>query len=102
MSPGSYKVYESVDVFDDYVAITTHIEHWTGDRATADRTVDAIRGFVKSLSRFPHRGTCREDLLPGLRVVPFGKRTAIAFTVVRPMGKSIFCAYFTVARTTRL
>lgn len=87
MIPGSYDVYESADVFDDYVAIATHIERWTEDRAAADRTVDAIRGFVKALSVFPHRGTCREDLLPGLRVVPFGKRTAIAFTVDEAEGR---------------
>jgi toxin ParE1/3/4 len=29
----------------------------------------------------PHRGTQRDDLRPGLRIVPFKKRTAIAFEI---------------------
>jgi toxin ParE1/3/4 len=29
----------------------------------------------------PHRGTQRDDLWPGLRIVPFKKRTAIAFEI---------------------
>jgi plasmid stabilization system protein ParE len=47
----------------------------------ADRTVDAIRAFIKSLNSLPHRGTRRDDLRPGPRIVPFGKRTVVAFEV---------------------
>ena len=81
MTDKTYRVEEKPDVLFDYIAITEHIERWTGDRAAADRTVDAIRDFVKSLKSVPHRGTRRDDLLPGLRIVPFGKRTAIAITI---------------------
>ena len=77
----SYLVEEKPDVFSDYLAIAEHIERWTGDRAMADRTVDAIRDFIKSLSTVPHRGTKRDDLRPGLRIVPFKKRTTIAIEI---------------------
>jgi len=76
-----YRVEEKPDVFYDYIAIATHIERWTGDRSLGDRTVDAIRTFIKNLQSTPHRGTKRDDLLAGLRIVPFGKRTAIAIEI---------------------
>jgi toxin ParE1/3/4 len=71
-----YRVEEKPDVFFDYLAIAVHIERWTGDR-----TVDTIRDFVKSLNTVPHRGTKRDDLRPGLRIVSFKKRTAIAIEI---------------------
>lgn len=76
-----YRVEEKPDVFLDYIAIAEHVERWTEDRALADRTVDAIRAFIKSLREIPHRGTKRDDLRPGLRIVPFKKRSAIAIEI---------------------
>ncbi len=81
MIEGAYRVEEKPDVLLDYIAITEHIERWTADRDLADRTVDAIRNFIKGFPERPHRGTKRDDLRPGLRIVPFKKRTAIAFEV---------------------
>jgi plasmid stabilization system protein ParE len=76
-----YRVVEKLDVLADYQAIAAHIERWTEDRAQADRTIDAIRSFIKGLADVPHHGTRRDDLRAGLRIVPFGKRTAIAFEI---------------------
>ena len=76
-----YRVEEKPDVFLDYVAIAEHVERWTEDRALADRTVDAIRAFITSLKEIPHRGTKRDDLRPGLRIVTFKRRTAIAIEI---------------------
>ena len=76
-----YRVEEKPEVLRDYIAIARRVETWTSDRALADRTVDAIRGYVKGLSETPHRGTRRDDLRPGPRVVPFKKPTAIALEV---------------------
>lgn len=81
MTDRGYRVEEKPDVFLDYIAITEHIERWTGDRNLADSTVDAIRTYVKGFSERPHRGTKRDDLRPSLRIVPFKKRTVIAFEV---------------------
>ena len=81
MTEGVYRVEEKPDVLLDYIAITEHVERWTGDQALADRTVDAIRAYIKGFYERPHRGTKRDDLRKGLRIVPFKKRTAIAFEV---------------------
>ena len=81
MSRRIYRVVEKPDVLFDYIAIAKHIERWTDDRALADRTVDAIRTFIKSLKAVPHRGAKRDDLRPSLRIVPFKKRTAIAIEI---------------------
>lgn len=76
-----YRVEEKPDVFLDYIAITEHIERWTQDRDLADGTVDAIRLYIKGFHERPYRGTKRDDLRQGLRIVPFKKRTAIAFEI---------------------
>ncbi|MEM9440561.1 MAG: type II toxin-antitoxin system RelE/ParE family toxin [Pseudomonadota bacterium] len=76
-----YRVEEKPDVLLDYITITEHIERWTEDRDLADRTIDAIQNFVKGIPERPHRGTKSDDLRPGRRIVPFKKRTAIAFEV---------------------
>jgi len=81
MSDRGYRVEEKPDVLLDYIAIIEHIERWTGDRDLADRTVDTIRTYIRGFPERPHRGTKRDDLRPGLRIVPFKKRTAIAFEV---------------------
>jgi len=49
--------------------------------ATASRYVHAIIDYCESLSAFPLRGTSRADLRPGLRIVNYKKRVAIAFQV---------------------
>lgn len=81
MIDSGYRVEEKPDVLLDYIAIAEHIERWTADRDLADRTVDAIRTCIKSFHERPHRGTRRDDLRTGLRIIPFKKRTAIAFEV---------------------
>lgn len=43
--------------------------------------VDAIQAHCEGLAVFPHRGTLRDDLRPGLRITHFRKRVAIAITV---------------------
>ncbi|WP_415153682.1 type II toxin-antitoxin system RelE/ParE family toxin [Propionicimonas sp.] len=43
--------------------------------------MEAIRVHCEGLAVFPHRGTLREDLRPGLRVTHFRKRVAIAIVV---------------------
>lgn len=47
----------------------------------AARYVDAIVAYCESLVTFPKRGRRRDDLLLGLRVTHYRKRTVIAFDV---------------------
>ena len=49
--------------------------------ATAERYTDAIVSLCEGLSEFPHRGTPRDDIRPGLRVTNYKGRTVIAFAV---------------------
>ena len=40
-----------------------------------------IRDYCVGFGQFPHRGTARDDLRPGLRLIGFERRVTIAFTV---------------------
>ena len=48
---------------------------------TAKRYTDAIVSCCENLSTFPHRGTPRDDIRPGLRTTNYKGRTVIAFDV---------------------
>ncbi|MDP2025339.1 type II toxin-antitoxin system RelE/ParE family toxin [Sulfuriferula sp.] len=37
--------------------------------------------YCESLCNFPHRGTMRDDVRPGLRITNYKKRVVIAFDV---------------------
>jgi toxin ParE1/3/4 len=52
-----------------------------GAPMTAERYVDSIVDFCMTLQTFPARGVARDDLLPGLRVTHFRKRSIIAYTL---------------------
>lgn len=45
------------------------------------RYTEAIVSYCESLCIFPHRGTTRDDVRPGLRVTHYKKRAVIAFYV---------------------
>ena len=49
--------------------------------ATAQRYTDAIVSCCEGLAIFPHRGTPRDDIRPGVRITNHKGRTVIAFTV---------------------
>lgn len=43
--------------------------------------VSAVLDFCEHLDTFPLRGTPRDDLLPGLRLITYKRRTVIAYKV---------------------
>lgn len=52
------------------------------ERAGDDRAlayVERIEAFCRGFADFPVRGTARDDLLPGLRIIGFERRFTIAF-----------------------
>jgi len=58
--------------------------HYIADAAsseTAQRYTNAIVTYCQSLQYFPHRGRCRDDIRPGLRITNYKKRAVIAFDV---------------------
>ena len=54
-------------------------EHSSPARATA--FVDRIRDYCLGFATFPERGTLRDDLGPGVRLVGFRRRVSITFAV---------------------
>jgi len=59
----------------------------------ASRLTDAIEAFCEGLAVFPERGLLRDDLRPGLRLVPFRKRVIIAIRV-EPNQVSIIGVFY--------
>lgn len=47
----------------------------------AERYISAIVTYCEGLQTFPHRGTRRDDVRPGLRITNYKKRAVIAFDV---------------------
>lgn len=56
------------------------------DTATADGYLDRIEERIAKLSRFPNRGTPRDDLIAGLRTLTFERRLVIAYM---PDGETV-------------
>lgn len=57
---------------------------YIAERAGAVRAlayVERIEQWCRDFSTFPKRGTKRDDLRPGLRIIGFERRIAIAFHV---------------------
>ena len=48
----------------------------------AQRYLDAVVTYCEGLDSFPHRGTRRDDIRPGLRITNFKGRCVIAFAVM--------------------
>ena len=59
----------------DYIA-----EHGSPERGLA--YVERIETACRGLATFPERGTRRDDIRPGLRVIGLGRRATIAFHVL--------------------
>ena len=58
---------------------------WIADRADPDTAyayTAKIEAHAERLAHFPHRGTPRDDLVPGLRTVPYRRRVTIAYRVL--------------------
>lgn len=49
--------------------------------AVADAYIDRIEAACLALEQFPMRGTLREDIGPGLRILGFERRVSILFRV---------------------
>lgn len=47
----------------------------------AERYTNAIVTYCEGLRTFPHRGPCRDDIRPGLRITNYKGRAVIAFDV---------------------
>ncbi len=65
----------------DLVHIHGYVEKHSGSTVTADRYIERIAGFLSSFEVFPERGTVRDDVRSGLRIIGFERTISIAFVV---------------------
>lgn len=76
----AFEVVFSPEARDDLLNLYAFI----ADASGAGRAIDylsRIEAYCRGFSQFPSRGTLRDDLHPGLRVVGFERRVTIAFHV---------------------
>jgi toxin ParE1/3/4 len=74
------KVVFTPEARDDLLELYDFIaEHGSPDRALA--YIERIERACKTLQTLPNRGTLREDIRPGLRVMGFERRALIAFRI---------------------
>lgn len=76
----SYRVVFSPEAEEQLAALYGHIAEAASPDIAA-RYTEAIVSYCESLHTFPHRGTMRDDVRPGLRITHYKKRAVIAFDV---------------------
>lgn len=70
------------DARDDLDSLYDWIVDNQGSTTIADRYLARLDQFIQNLIIFPQRGTRRDDLSPGLRIIGFERRVAIVFKLV--------------------
>lgn len=76
---------------DDYIADASSPD-------VAARFVDRLVAFCSSLAIFPERGSRRDDLRPGIRVIHFHRRTTVAFAVDPDARSVVILAIYQAGR----
>jgi len=64
----------------DLDAIARWIVEHAGPEA-AERRLAEIEAVIASLRDTPHKGSTRDEIAPGLRAIPAGRRAVVAFVV---------------------
>ena len=76
----AYRVIFTPEATTQLIALYQYIAN-QGSPVTAERYTTAIADCCNDLCTFPHRGTSRDDLSPGLRITNYKKRAVIAYSV---------------------
>lgn len=87
-----YRVIFSPEAEEQLVALYRYIAAAASPDIAA-RYTEAIVTYCESLQTFPHRGTRRDDIRPGLRITNYKKRAVIAFDVDAEMVSIIGIFY---------
>lgn len=75
-----YKVIFTPEAQEQLIALYRYVAS-AASPGIAERYTNSIIAYCESLNSFPQRGTCRDDVRPGLRITNFKKRAVIAFAV---------------------
>lgn len=76
-----YHVRLSDEAETDLAGIYRLLRIRSASTVTARAYVARIRAFIVDFDTFPERGTLRDHVRPGLRVVGFERRVSVAFVV---------------------
>jgi plasmid stabilization system protein ParE len=76
----SYRIRFHPAVTDDLDAITRWLIDYAGPQS-ATRRLDEIEATIASLADLPHKGSRRDEIAPGPRAIPAGRKAVVAFTV---------------------
>lgn len=76
----SYRIRLHPAVAGNLDAIARWIVEHAGPDA-AERRLAEIEATLASLHDTPHKGSIRDEIAPGLRAIPAGRRAVVAFTV---------------------
>lgn len=74
----THRVVFTPEARDDLCALYAFIADRAGE-ARALAYITRIRDYCDGFATFPMRGTARDDLLPGLRIIGFERSVTIAF-----------------------
>ena len=66
---------------DDIDSLYDWIVDNQGSTMIANKYISRLRRYIDGFIMFPHRGTTRDNLYPGIRLVGFERRVTIAFTI---------------------
>ena len=64
----------------DLDAIAQWINDYAGSEAAA-RKLAEIEAAIATLKATPHKGSLRDEIAPGLRAIPAGRKAVVAFVV---------------------
>ena len=76
----TYRVGFAPEALDQLVALREYIA-LAATTTIAENYVGSIVSYCEGLGLFPHGGTAREDIRPGLRTSSFRKRVLVAYAV---------------------
>ena len=77
---GSFRVVFDWRAQQELMELYDYIHDESGAERAASFTTE-IRDYCLGFATFPERGTLREDIAPGVRIVGFRKRVSIAFRI---------------------
>lgn len=61
-------------------------------QVAANRKLAEIEAVVLGLSDMPHRGSLRDEIAPGLRAIPAGRKAVVVFCVDEVAGEVLVYA----------
>ena len=76
-----YPVVFTPEAEEQLAALYRYIAVATSSAAIARRYTSSLVTYCEGLRIFPHRGTHRDDIRPGLRITNYKRRAVIAFDV---------------------